>query len=326
MIDWPRFVARIRAHQRFILTTHVRPDCDAIGSQMAMTGVLEQLGKEVLPLNGFPVPRNLQFLDPRHQIRELNVDLRAEDLAGYDALMVLDTSAWAQLEPMADVLRTPRPARMVFDHHVSGDDLGLEEFKDPTAEATGRLVVEAADHLGVALTPQIAVAAFAALATDTGWFRFSSVRGITYRTAARLIDAGARPEEIFRQLYETDTLGRLKLVGRAIQRAELALDGRLIHATIDAADFAATGAQPSDSEDIINRLLAVAGTEVAVMLIALPNGGVKASFRSRSAVDVSRVAAEFGGGGHRQASGAFIRNDLDATRRDVLDALARAMT
>lgn len=326
MIDWPRFVSRIQAHRRFILTTHVRPDCDAIGSQMAMAGILRALGKDVLPLNGFPLPPNLRFLDPEGLVRQLHVDVPPEALADYDALMVLDTSAWAQLEPVAEVLRAPRAARLVLDHHVSGDDLGAEEFKDSTAEATGRLVVEAADHLEVALTPQIAVAAFAAMATDTGWFRFSSVRGDTYRIAGRLIDAGARPEEIFRQLYETDSLGRLRLSGRAIERAEAMLGGRLIHSAIEADDFAATGAQPSDSEDIINRLLAVAGTEVALILIALPAGGIKASFRSRSGIDVARVAAEFGGGGHRQAAGALIRNSLDETRRQVLDALVRAMT
>src|SRR5215831_15458917 len=104
-INWPRFVEVIKAHKRFLLTSHIRPDCDALGSELGMAAILEALGKEALIVNGQPTPRNLQFIDPTKRIRAIGVDVQAADLNGYEILVVLDTSAWAQLGPMGDVVR-----------------------------------------------------------------------------------------------------------------------------------------------------------------------------------------------------------------------------
>ncbi len=117
----------------------------------------------------------------------------------------------------------------MLDHHVSSDDLGAEQFKDVQAEATGRLVLQAAQQLGVKLTQEIATPLFAAIATDTGWFRFASTTGDTYRAAGALVDRGARPNAIYNSLYEQDTLARLNLIGRVLARAKTELDGRLIY-------------------------------------------------------------------------------------------------
>ena len=323
-IDWRRFVERIQGAQRILLTTHIRPDCDAIGSQLAMAGVLEQLGKEVRLVNAFDVPPGFRFLDPRSKLQQL-ATVPAEFTETVDLLIVLDTSAWAQLGDMGAVIRRTKAAKAVLDHHVSSDDLGAEMFKDTTAEATGRLVVEAADQLGVELTPEIATAAFVALATDTGWFRFSSATAETYRLAARLVDAGAVPDQLYKHLYENDTLARLQLIGRVLARVRTEMNGRLIHTWIGREDFDAVGALPSDSEDVINTTLSVGGTEVAVILVEQMGGGFKISFRSRSDVDCSRLAAEFGGGGHRKAAGAFLREPLETAQSKVLDAVRRSM-
>ena len=242
MINWPRFVEIICSHQRFLLICHVRPDCDALGSELAMAGILEARGKNVLMVNDFAIPPTLTFIDPDHKVKQLGKDITADQLADREVIMVLDTSAWIQLGKMADVIRQSKAIKVVLDHHVSSDDLGAEMFKNTSAEATGRLVVEAADALGVALTPEIAAPAFAALATDTGWFRFASTSADTYRLAGRLVDAGAKPDLFYKQLYEGDTLGRLRLIGRTLARAQTELDGRLIHTWIERADFEAAGA------------------------------------------------------------------------------------
>ena len=325
MIPWPRFVEIVRRCRRFVLTTHIRPDGDALGSELAMAGILEALGKDVLVCNAFAVPPNLRFLDPGHKLKQLGVDVSAEQLADYEVLIVLDTTAWAQLGEMGDVIRNTRAVKLVLDHHVSGDDLGAELFKDTDAEATGRLVVEAADQLGVKLTPEIARAAFVALTTDTGWFRFSSTTAETFRLAGRLVAAGAAPDQLYKQLYENDTHARLQLIGRALGHAQTELGGRLIHTWLDQSDFAATGALPSDSEDIINMMLSVGGTEAAVILVEQAGGGSKISLRSRCQVDCSRVAELIGGGGHKKAAGAFLDEPLESARTKILDAVRAAM-
>ncbi len=325
MIPWSRFVEIVRGHQRFVLTAHIRPDGDSLGSETAMIGILEALGKDVSVCNAFPVPANLQFLDPGGKLRRLGVDVSAEQLADREVLIVLDTTAWAQLGAMAEVIKGLHALKVVIDHHVSGDDLGAELFKDVEAEATGRLMVVAADALGVQLTPQIATAAYVALATDTGWFRFASTTADTLRLAARLVDAGAVPDQLYRQIYENDSHARLQLIGRALGRTQVEVGGRLISTWITQDDFAATGAVPSDSEDIINMTLAVRGTQMAVILVEQAAGGCKASLRSRCDVDCSRIAEAFGGGGHRRAAGAFFPEPLEVAREKILAAVRAAM-
>lgn len=325
MIDWSRFAEFVRAGQRFVTTTHVRPDCDTLGSSLAMGAILRGLGKEVLAVNPGPVPPGYRFLDPEGRFKQLDVEVPRDEIETYDALIVLDTSAWAQLGPMADVFRATRLRKAVIDHHVSGDDLGAEEFKDTSAEATGRLVIDAAEALGAAITPEIAVPAYVALATDTGWFRFSSTTASTLSLAARLVAAGARPDELYKALFETDTVGRLRLMGRAMAHVQTELDGRLIYTWLEQSDFQAADALPSDSEDLINMTLAVGGTQAAVIFVEQKTGGYKLSFRSRCELDCAKVAEQFGGGGHKKAAGAFLAGTLDDVRCQALDAVRAAM-
>jgi phosphoesterase RecJ-like protein len=214
---------------------------------------------------------------------------------------------------------------VLIDHHISEDDFGAECFKDQAAEATGRLVMDAADALGVALTPGMARPLFAAIATDTGWFRFASASAGTYRAAARLIEAGAVPAAIYAGLYEQDTLGRVRLRGIILSRVVSELEGRLVHTFVRNEDFALADALPSDTEDAINLTLAIRGTEFAVIIIEQPKGGFKVSFRSRCEVDCSQLAEQFQGGGHRAAAGASLQGTFEEVQSRVLGAVRRAL-
>jgi bifunctional oligoribonuclease and PAP phosphatase NrnA len=325
MIPWPRFVDIVRNHQRFMLTAHVRPDGDALGCEMAMCEILQSLGKDVLICNDFVAPPNLRFLDPQGQLKRLGTDVTLEQLADREVLIVLDTTAWAQLGAMGDVIRQLPIVKVVIDHHVSQDDLGAELFKNPNAEATGRLVIEAADQLGVKLTPEIATPAFVSMATDTGWFRFASTTAETLRLAARLVEAGAVPDTLYRHIYENDSHARLQLIGRTLARAQVELGGRLIHTWISQTDFNEAGAIPSDSEDIVNMTLSVHGTRMAVILVEQATGGWKASLRSRCSIDCSKIAEMFGGGGHQKAAGAFFTGSLEEAQAKLLGAARTAM-
>lgn len=320
-IDWPRFAEIIRSHQRFCLTSHIRPDCDALGSELGMAVILEQLGKDVRIVNGHPTPANFHFIDPQQRVEVIGQTVQAEELRDREIVMILDTSAWVQLGAMADAIRTLPAKRIVLDHHVSQDDLGAEAFKDTQAEATGRLVVDAADALGVPLTPHSAQPLFAAVATDTGWFRFGSAGPGTYRIGARLIQAGASPANIYRELYEQDTLGRVRLRGVILSRTAVELSGRLAHTYVLREDFVQTGASASDTEDAINLTLAITGVEFAMIMVEQPTGGFKLSFRSRCGIDCSKLAERFQGGGHKAAAGGSIGGKLEDAQPQVLAAV-----
>lgn len=324
--NWPRFVEIVRENQRFLLTSHIRPDCDALGSELGMAGVLEKLGKQVTIANGHATPPNLAFIDPAKKIKHLGADVQLADLANnYDVLMILDTSAWAQLGPMREVIEASTAKKVLVDHHVGEDAIGAELFKNTSAEATGRLVMEAADALNVSLTPEIATPLFAAIATDTGWYRFGSAGAGTYRLAAKLIDAGASASGIYASLYERDTLGRVRLRGMILSRVTAELDGKLVHTHVLKEDFASTGALPSDTEDVINMALAIEGAQFAVIFVEQATGGFKISFRSRCALDCNKIAGQFGGGGHKAAAGAFVPGDYATASDLVLDAVRAAM-
>ncbi len=271
-------------------------------------------------------PRTWPLSIRSEHLKALGVDIEPKQLDDFDVLMVLDTSAWAQLGTMAEVIRASKAHKLILDHHVGEDDLGAELFKDPTAEATGRLVLDAARHLGVRVTPEMARPLFAAIATDTGWFRFGSTNGTTLRAAAELVDAGAVPCDIYAALYERDSLARLQLRGRILARTKTELGGRLAHTAALKEDFEETGALPSDTEDVINMTLAIAGTEVAVILVEQATGGFKLSFRSRTEkIDCNRLARMFGGGGHKAAAGAFTSAPWPEAQTIVLDAVRKAM-
>lgn len=324
-IDWQPLCDLIPQYNSYLLTSHCRADCDAVGSELALAEILESLGKQVTILNGDPVPEHIRFIDPQGKVKVLGQDVQAEDLGDIDALIVVDTSAWVQLGPMADVVRAFSGKRIVIDHHVSQDDLGAEVFKEETAEATGRLILELGEALGVKITQEIATPLFAAIATDTGWFRFSSVTEKTFQALGRIVAAGACPPEIFSALYEQHSLARLCLRGRILGNVESEVEGRLLSTYVTSQDFQETGAKTTDTEDAINMLHSVAGCEVAVLFVELDKNKTKVSLRSKSGFDVQAIAAQFGGGGHRAAAGVSFTGNLTDARKEVLDALRAAL-
>jgi phosphoesterase RecJ-like protein len=325
MIDWRPFTKLVSEAQSFVLTSHMRPDCDAIGSEIGLALALRALGKTARIVNGDGVPPHIRFIDPKHDVLVLGSDIAPADVR-CDVHIVVDTSAWAQLGPMADVVRNSQARKVVIDHHVSQDDLGAAAFKDTTAESTGRLALGAVDALGVQVTPEIAVPLFAAMATDTGWFRFPSVTNTTFAAAARLVAAGARPSDIYANLYERNSLARLRLQGLILSKIKSHLGGKLLSAAITQEDVKSVGAEPTDTEDVINRLLTVAGVEAALLFLELGPKETKVSLRSRSTLDVNRVANQFGGGGHRAASGVRYPGPLTAAEDVVVNAMITALS
>jgi len=320
-IDWTPLREIIAGKKRFVLTTHVRPDADAIGSEIAMAGLLEQLGKEVRIVNASPVPPRLEFIDPEKKCLQLGTQVNEAEALDTDVHMILDTSAWGQLAEVGRVFKKTAAVKVVIDHHVFAEDLGALNLKDTDAEATGALVFQFAQEMKLAITPTIGTAIFAAIATDTGWFRFPSTTSETMRTIASLIDFGILPAVLYRQLYEHCTLSRIKLAGRVLTRMMLDSGGKLGWTYVTLVDYRETGALPADTEDLVNECLTVEGVEAAFILIEQSNGNIKASLRSRSHLDVSQIAGTFGGGGHKQAAGAILPGPLADAQAKILAAM-----
>jgi len=322
-LDWTPFVEFTRVPTRFVLLTHVRPDGDALGSQMGMADLLGQLGKSARMVIGSRFPDRYQFMDPDKRVERYNASNDCFDWA--EAVIVLDTGAWSQLGDCGTAMAPRRLPKFVIDHHLTQDDLGATRHVDATAEATGRLVAEAFETFGKTPSPWAASALFVALAMDTGWFHHASMRADTFALAARLVDAGAHPHDLFELLYERNTLGRTRLMGRVLERMQVAHDGKLAYSEVYLSDYPATGAMPPDTEDFVQHTRAITGVEVGVLLIEQVDGSVKVSFRSRELVNVAQVAAQFGGGGHARASGATMPGPIAVAREAALAAVEKAL-
>jgi phosphoesterase RecJ-like protein len=321
-VDWSAFVELVQRHQRFLLTTHVRPDGDALGSCLALLDALDWLGKQGQAVVASNIPPRYDFLNCQRRVSTL--DPANPSLREAEAVIVLDTGTWGQLGEFGPLLRSLEVPKVVIDHHATQDDLGALQCVDTSAEATGRLVYQARQALGVPLSPPAAHALFVALAMDTGWFRHSNVRPDTFVMAADLTQAGANPSAIYAALFENNSLPRLHLMGRVLQRIELLAGGRLAYSSVYQSDYAETKARPAETEDMIGHPQSIGGVELTVLFMEQADPSVKVSFRSRRA-DVAVLAEKFGGGGHALASGATVSGTMDEVKEQVLAAALQTL-
>ncbi len=325
-IDWTPLADLIETHDRFLITTHVRPDGDALGSEVGMVGLLRQKGKDVRVVNTSRTPPRYDFLDPSGILFEhFGTQVTPAELGDREVAVILDLSAWSQLGDMAGYIGEFAGPRVVIDHHVSQDDLGATFLKDTAAEATGTLIVRAIRALGGKFTPEVATGLLTAIAMDTGWFRHSNTRPETLRTAADLVESGASIERIYRLLFERNTVGRLRLMGEALAglRTDCRRPDRLRHGHSrrhradrrDPARHRGPGRFHRESQ----------WRQVGLLFMEQARGGIKMSLRSRDGLDCARLAGGFGGGGHRAAAGAILPEPLAESVERVLAAVREAL-
>jgi bifunctional oligoribonuclease and PAP phosphatase NrnA len=316
----------IREHDRFLITTHENPDGDALGSILAAKLALEALGKDaVMYLYGqVPLPAEYGFMEMHDLRRELPDD--AEERV----LLALDCANESRLGRDYAELLERSPLIVDIDHHHDNTRFGTINVIVPDASSTGEIVRDLLRLLDIDLTPEIAEALYIALVTDTGRFQYTNTTPRALRLAAELVEAGANLQRVFQGVYESVEFAKLKLLARALERAEVYDGGRLVISYLLRNDFLEVGAVEPYSEGIIDYLRAVEGSDMAVLIREPPTrGGPKhrVSLRSRSdELDVSVIARKAGGGGHRQAAGfsseldlgdliAFIRKEFAAAAK-----------
>ena len=300
--DLGAVVEAIRAHDRFLVTTHENPDGDALGSLLAAHLTLEALGKDsVMFLPGpAPLPGEYRFLPLDGLRRELPDD------ASERTLLAVDAANESRLGPDAAALRAT-PYAINVDHHHDNSRFGDVNLVVAGASSTGEVWRGILTELGVELTPGLAEALYVALVTDTGRFQYANTTPHALRLAAELVEAGADVHKVFQDVYENVQFAKLKLLARALERAQVYEGGGLVVSYLLREDFAEVGAVEPYSEGIIDFLRAVEGAHMAALIREPPRGGSPArrvSLRaSHDELDVSAIARASGGGGHRQAAG-----------------------
>ncbi len=292
----------IRAHDRFLLVTHENPDGDALGSLLAMKLALDELGKDsVMYLYGdSPLPNEYAFM-PLGELRRQPPDDWTERV-----LVALDCANESRIGPEQDLLERP-PLVINIDHHHDNTAFGHVNAIVATASSTGEVLRDLFAELGIELTPDLAEALYIALVTDTGRFQYTNTTPRALRLAAELVEAGADVHRVFQGVYETVQFAKLKLLARALERAQIYYGGRLVVSNLVRKDFADIGAAEAYAEGIIDYLRAVEGADMAALIREPPRSDGPArriSLRaSTDELDVSAIARKAGGGGHRQAAG-----------------------
>ena len=317
-------VDAIRSHDRFLVVTHENPDGDALGSLLATTLALRGAGKDAaMYLAGdAPLPAEYRFLD----LGELQRGATPED-AEERVLIAVDCASEQRIAPEPEVVDRA-PMVIDIDHHHDNSRFGDVNLIVPAASSTAEIVRDVMRELGVDLTPRIAEALYVALVTDTGRFQYTNTSPKALRLAAELVEAGADVHGIFRHVYESVQFAKLKLLARALERARLFEGGRLVISYLLKDDFIEAGAEAPYSEGIIDSLRAVEGSEAVALIREPPSGDGPArrvSLRSsHDEVDVSAIARERGGGGHRQAAGFSSDESIEEIIAFIQGAFARA--
>ena len=306
--------------QRFVLTTHMNPDGDALGSEFGLARFLLAQGKQVRIVNQDPTPEVLRFLEDDSYPVE-TYDPRTHDavLRESDLVVLVDNAAPDRMGRMESIMLATSGRTLCIDHHPSRDTPWSREILDEKASATAIMIYELVLGQGWSLDSKAAEAIYVGLATDTGFFRFNSADARAYRVAAELLLLGAHPARVYRAIYERNSLAFTRLLGSALAGVRTIGSGNIACVRITAKLIEKLDAGDVDTSEIMTALLAMDGISVALLFRELPDHQVKVSLRSKGELDVHSLAAEFGGGGHRNASGIVLDGDLDAAGRRITD-------
>ena len=322
--DLEAVVAALRAHERFVVTSHDNPDGDALGSLLATHLALRSLGKESVMVLGGPAPLPAEYgflgLERHGLLREAPLDLSDRVLVAVDCAQ--------ESRIVEQRLVEAAPLTIDIDHHHDNTRFGDVSLVAPDASSTGEVLADVFAGLGVVITPEIAEALYTAVVTDTGRFQYSNTTPKALRLAAELVEQGADVTKVFVEVYESTPFPKLKLLARALERARELADGRIVVSELRRRDFEDAGADEPYSEGIIDHLRSVDGAELVALVRELPAGSAtarKGSLRSHpDGVDVSAIARSFGGGGHKRAAGFSTDLTMDEITRRIVDAFVAA--
>jgi phosphoesterase RecJ-like protein len=316
--------------KRVLVTTHVRPDGDALGSTAAMVLGLRAKGidAQVLLLSHLPSKYAFIYKDLKIEHTDVEQGWPADfSLDAYDTLLVIDTGTWSQLPGLKDRLVNFKGKKLVVDHHLTQESWADAKLVVTEAAAAGEIVAELLKRSGVELTAPMARAIFLAIVSDTGWFQFSNTQPRTFRLAATLMEAGVSGDELYQLLYQNERPERVTLQAHAQQSLELLADTRLAVMQVTRQDFLRTHGSSGDTEALINIPMQIGTVQVSMLVVEpMDDGPIRVSLRSKGQVDVAKFAQQFGGGGHARAAGLKVAGSLQKVHEQVVGAMIRAMT
>jgi bifunctional oligoribonuclease and PAP phosphatase NrnA len=320
--DWLELESFIQSKQRLLITTHVHPDGDAIGSEIAMAEYARQCGCEVVILNSDPTPQFFQLADGRQEIQCFDPRLHEKVIQSMDGCVIVDISDWPRLQAIGKLLRRYRTPIACVDHHIPTDQLGAVQINLEYASSAGEVLYRFFKYRKVPLTRAMVNALYLCVLTDTGAFRFSNVTPFALRMAADLLHQGAEFSRIYEQVYENESRSRTLLKGLMLAQMKFACADRYAYCVVTQAQLKETGAELWETEGFSELPRHIQGIEISALFTELADRQVKMSFRSKGHVPINGLAIQFGGGGHLYAAGANLAMPLAEAIERVNQAAA----
>jgi phosphoesterase RecJ-like protein len=314
----------VERHRRFLLTTHINPDGDGLGSEVAFALWLARRGKECRILNDSVLPPAFAFLSRHVPFEVYEPDVADRRFTESDAVVVLDTSNRQRIGRLAPYLdRYPMPVAVV-DHHVThARGFGQVNVIEPEASATGEILYDLIRESGEPITPEIAEALYVALMTDTGSFKYSNTDTHAHRMAAELLSHGLDPQRLHSQVHSHASAERLRFFGEVLSALELLADGRLVVLEALPEQFQRHRLEGADTDGLVDMPRTIAGVEVVALFSEVEPGKVKVSLRSTGRVSIDQVCSRLGGGGHVHAAGVLLRGSRAEARDRILPELIK---
>jgi len=307
-------------HDTIILTTHDPADADGLGAEQVMACILRQQNQKFRIINASDTPQHFQFMDPLKIIEQWDEEQHGL-LPAQTGMILVDTADSENTGVMKDAVNRASEV-FVIDHHEPKPGLVIEGISDPSAASTCELTIALAEAMGTPIEPHAAFAAYIGIAYDTGFFAYPKTGPRTLRAALLLLEQGVEPNEVYRLLHENTSVGALLLQQRAIASMTLHCNNRVAVQLLRLEDFTAAGALPEDTDGLVNFPLKTKEVIVSLMIKESQDGKIRCSLRSKGTVNVAKIAQEFNGGGHINASGFKSKMDINATLAAALAKIA----
>jgi phosphoesterase RecJ-like protein len=311
----------VKKSKNFVLTTHVHPDGDGLGSEIGMHTFLKMMNKKPRIINTSEVPKQYQFLNSQHDIETYDPYKHDKIITRADVIFVLDISVSKRLDRMQAVVMDSPAKRICIDHHLDNDGLGHFNCVDEKSPATAELIYNFIKYFKGKINFKIARALYTSLVTDTGGFRFNATRPETHRIAAEFLEMGVKPNDIYSYVFEQGNSNIMKLLGHMLDRLKEECNGALNWAYLTDEDFHETHTERSDTEGFVDYMLKLEKSVLGVFFYETSEGFTKVSLRSKGNVDIQKFARQFGGGGHMHASGITLKTPFKKTMNDIMKKL-----
>lgn len=322
---WDEVKAVIESNQSFVISSHVNPDGDSIGSALGVCECLKALGKDAVVAMNDAVPDAYAWLDPDGDILAPATDADIERLGATDVIVIVDANGWDRLGRLRKPLEESAADKVVIDHHPYRELITPVSVIETKASSTAELVYDLIDSMGAPLTARAADALYTGILTDTVSFRFARSAPRVHVIAARLLSTGVDPSRVYDQIYHRNTGARTRLMGRALSDIQFTGCGRVAWLTVTRAMIEETGALSSDTSGFVDVTMTIAGIEIGIIFVEARDGSVQISLRSRPEIDVNQVAVGLGGGGHKNAAGAVFDGTLEQAVKTVTAAAVTAL-